>query len=370
MRTILPFLLLSYALGFAQSYDFKTKIDLDATPVISQGRTGTCWSFSSTSFLESEIMRISGKTIDISEMYTVRNTYPKKLENYILRQGKAQFSEGGLAHDVLNSISLDGLVPYQVFPGVQNPEEPHNHGELIAALQALAQTYVTNSSGSVHPKWRAATEAILDVYLGTKVEEFEYQGKRYTPKSFLAFTGIQPENYISITSFSHLPYQKTSVLTIPDNWSNGHFYNLSLDSFMQVIDQALEKGFTVELDCDVSEASFSSKNGIAVIPKNSKDIERAMTEIVPEKAIDQNFRQQEFENFNTTDDHLMHITGLAYDQKGNVYYKVKNSWGTDKNRTAFDGHVFFSESYMRLKSISITVHKDALSKEIAATLKL
>lgn len=353
-----------------EAYKFTTITDLEATPVISQGITGTCWSFSSTSFLESEIIRLTGKKIDLSEMYQVRNTYPLKAENFIMRQGKAQFSEGGLAHDVMNSAKRNGLVPEEAFTGLSAGQEKHNHAEMVAILEAMLKTYVDNPGRKLSEKWHAAINSVLDVYIGENIRNFTFEGKQYTPQSFLAMTKIKPEDYVNITSFTHAPFYSQFILNIPDNWSNGNFYNIPLDEMMAAIDNALEKGFTVELDCDVSEKTFSSRDGVAVIPENAENNIKALQGIYPEKKISQQYRQEEFENYATTDDHLMHITGMLRDQNGTKYYKVKNSWGTDETRTANDGYVYFSEAYMRLKAISVTVHKDALPKNTASKLNL
>ncbi len=353
-----------------QPYQFTELIDLEATPVISQGRTGTCWSFSSTSFLESEIIRLTGKQIDLSEMYTVRNIYPKKASNFVMRQGKAQFSEGGLAHDVMNSVKEFGLVPNEVFNGLSVSTDSHNHAELIAVLTAMVNTYAENPGRSLSPKWRTAIASVLDTYLGENPSQFSYNGKTYTPQTFVEMTKIRPEDYITITSFQQAPFYKPFILNIPDNWSNGSMYNVPLNDMMATIDAALENGFTVELDCDVSERTFSSKDGVAVIPASEENNIKALQGVYPEKEISQAYRQEQFENFATTDDHLMHITGTLKDQNGTIYYKVKNSWGTDPSRNANGGYVYFSESYMRLKTISIMVHKDAIPKEISEKLNL
>ncbi len=352
-----------------EPYKFNTVIDIDATPVISQGRTGTCWSFSTSSFLESEIIRLTGKRIDLSEMYQVRNTYPLKAQNYIFRQGKAQFSEGALAHDVINSVKQNGLVPFEAYSGLFVNEKAYNHAELAAVLKAMLDTYIKNPGGKLSNKWRKAVESMLDIYIGKKVESFTYDGKTFTPKEFLKETKINPDDYVTITSYTHHPFYSTFILNIPDNWSNGSFYNLQLDELITTIDHALEKGYTIALDCDVSERTFSSKDGVAVIPLQDNNL-KALQGIYPEKTITQEFRQKEFENYNTTDDHLMHITGLLKDQKGNKYYKVKNSWGTNPNRTTHNGYVYMSEAYVRLKAISILLHKDALPKELSKKLKL
>lgn len=359
----------SFVTHAQDTYQFTEIIDLETTPVISQGRTGTCWSFASTSFLESEIIRLTGKQIDLSEMYTVRNTYPLKAENFVMRQGKAQFSEGGLAHDVINSVRIYGLVPNQVFSGLNDNEENHNHAELVSVLESMLKTYVDNPGKKLSKRWKKAVASVLDVYLGSNPEAFMYEGVQYTPQTFLQMTNIVPDDYVTITSFTHKPFYADFILNIPDNWSNGSMYNVSLDEMMETIIYALQNGMTVDLDCDVSERTFSSKDGVAVIPDDKENNIKALQGVYPEMNITQEFRQEEFENYTTTDDHLMHITGMLVDQNGRNYFKVKNSWGTDETRNANGGYVYFSESYMRLKAISITVHKDGVPKKIAKKLK-
>lgn len=368
---LFPFaILFTLTLTAQEAYKFKTITDLEAMPVISQGVTGTCWSFSSTSFLESEIIRLTGKKIDLSEMYQVRNTYPVKAENYLMRQGKAQFSEGGLAHDVMNSVEKNGLVPEEAFSGLFTGETNYNHAEMVAVLEAMLKTYVDNPGRKLSSKWKAAIDGVLNAYIGKDVQNFTFEGKQYTPQTFLAMTKINPEDYVNITSFTQARFYSKFILNIPDNWSNGSFYNVPLNEMMATIDNALENGFTVELDCDVSEKTFSSKDGVAVIPDNAENNIKALQGIYPEKNITQEYRQAEFENYDTTDDHLMHITGMLRDQNGTKYYKVKNSWGTDETRNANGGYVYFSEAYMKLKAISVTVHKDALPKTMAKKLSL
>jgi bleomycin hydrolase len=367
MKTrFLSIALLSLAFNsYAQNYEFKTIKDIEATPILSQDKTGTCWSFSTTSFLESEIIRITGKKIDLSEMYTIRNTYPKKATNYVMRQGKAQFSEGGLNHDVINSARDFGLVPQSAYSGLIQDEATHNHSEMVAVLESMLKTYVSNPAKKLSPHWKESVSAILDIYLGKNVTEFAFEGKKYTPMTFLEMTKINPASYIAISSYTNQPFYKPFLLNIPDNFSNGLFYNLPLDEYIQNIDNALDNGFTVALDSDVSENTFSSKSGIAVIPANIEDEKTILTEIKPEKNISQEYRQQEFENLDTTDDHLMHIVGKVKDQNGNIYYKVKNSWGTNGKNNGF---VYMSIPYMRLKSISVLLHKDGLSKKTRSSL--
>ncbi|MFD1613811.1 C1 family peptidase [Gelatiniphilus marinus] len=351
-------------INYSQSYEFETVIDLETTDVISQGNTGTCWSFSVSSFLESEIMRKTGKKIDLSEMYTVRNTYPKKAWNYIMRQGKAQFSEGGLAHDVINSVADYGLVPNVAYSGLETDALRHNHAEMIAVLKGLLNVFIDNPGKQLSPKWKQVTESVLDTYLGKNISTFNYDGVQYTPKSFLEMTKIDPEDYISITSFSHKPYYSNFILNIPDNFSNGSFLNVELNDLVNITNTALKAGYSIALDCDVSEKTFSSKHGLAVIPKDEVNNKDALTKIMSEKTISQVLRQQEFENYNTTDDHLMHITGMLKDQNGTTYYKVKNSWGNNPDRVAHNGYIYMSEAYFKLKTISIMVHKDVVPKKI------
>lgn len=349
-------------IGFAQKYEFQTVKEMVCLPVISQDKTGTCWSFSTTSFLEAEILRIKGQKIDLSEMYTVRNTYPKKAYNYVMRQGKAQFGEGGLSHDVINSAMEYGLVPEEVYTG-KSTAAIHDHSKMVADLEAFLKTVV--SSKPFNANWKAEYNSYLDRYMGKNVVEFTYEGKKYTPKQFAASTGLDFSKYITITSFTHAPFHTKFILDIPDNFANGSFYNVPLDEFIYTIDSALDAGFTLALDADVSENTFSSKNGIAVIPANESDATTILSEIKPEKIITQELRQSEFENYNTMDDHLMHIVGKVKDQKGNIFYKVKNSWGKDSGK---DGFMYMSVAYIKLKAISVMLHKDGLNKKTASNI--
>lgn len=367
------FLLLVFAKPlsiFGQSYTFTTLVDLSSLPVISQDKTGTCWSYSTSSFLESEIIRMKGKKIDLSEMFQVRHTYVDKAENYIYRQGKAQFSEGGLAHDVFNSIQKYGLVPISSYSGLSTGVSIHQHTEMVAILEAMLKTYVENPAKSLSDKWRPAVNSVLDVYLGKAPETFTYEGSIYTPISFLTMTGIRASDYITLTSFTHQPFYTSFILNIPDNFSNGSMWNLPLTDWIQCIDVALDKGFTLVLDCDVSESGFSAKHGLAVVAAKDEDAQNILKEIKPEREVTDVLRQKGFESLTTTDDHLMHIVGKVKDQQGNIYYKVKNSWGKDASKVAFEGYVYMSIPYIKLKGISISLHKDGLSDKIQKSLSL
>ena len=221
-----------------------------------------------------------------------------------------------------------------------------------------------DDSNAYTSNWKTDVEQTLDFYLGDDVKTFSYEDKTYTPESFLEMTTLNPNDYVTITSFTHQPYYSNFVLNIPDNFSNGDFYNVTLDELVAISNHALNNGFSIELDCDVSEKTFSSKHGLAIVPAD--DSANALINVSPEKEISADYRQQEFENFNTTDDHLMHITGMLKDQNGKMYYKVKNSWG--KNGLGNDGYVYMSEAYFKLKTISIMIHKDALPDAIKAKL--
>ncbi|AOW19253.1 C1 family peptidase [Urechidicola croceus] len=360
----------TYTLEIDSKYQFRPYIDIEASSIKSQDKTGTCWSFSTSSFLESEIYRLTGKKIDISEMYSVRGTYERKAWNYVMRQGKAQFGEGGLGHDVINSLKTDGLVPESEFSGLIGNQTTHSHSQMVKEIQTILDAYIKNDIDSPYPNWKQTVDELLNENLGTEVNEFVFEGKVYTPKSFLEMTTINPNDYISITSFTHIPFYENFILNIPDNFSNGTYYNVPLDEFNSIAKQVLENGFSIEWDGDVSEKTFSPKYGIAVLPSNIENNTKSLTEIVPEMDVTQEFRQQEFENYNTGDDHLMHIIGIVTDQNGKLYYKIKNSWGTNSNRIGNDGYIYMSESYFKLKSISILIHKNALTQDLKQKLNL
>lgn len=351
-----------------QAYQFTPIIDIEASAVKNQGNTGTCWSYSASSFIESEIYRNTGTMIDISEMFTVRKTYDTKAWNYVMRQGKAQFDEGGLAHDVMNSIQLNGLVPETAYSGLLNNTENHDHSKIVPDIKAILDAYIDNDKRSEAKRWKIATDSILDAQLGKTPENFIYNGAAYTPMSFLEMTKLNTTNYITLTSFLQQPFYTSFILNIPDNFANGTFYNIPLEELVKTVDNALKKGYTLSLDCDVSEKTFSQKFGVAIVPKNKNNLEKSLIYIVEENSVSPEYRQQEFENFNTTDDHLMHIVGLAKDQNGTEYYKVKNSWGTEGDRIGNGGYVYMSKAFFRLKTISVMVHKDALESKLLKAL--
>lgn len=356
-----------------KGYLFVNEIHLGHTPVKSQDITGTCWSFSTTSFLESELLRMGKGPVELSEMYSVYWTYMAKADNYVRRHGATNFGEGSLSHDMINIASQYGLMPFSVYSGYMNSDSIYNHRELSALLKSNLETIVSNPNGQLSTAWLNAYQGILSAYMQTPPTEFNYEGNSYTPDSFRAYMGIEPEDYISITSFNHHPFYSEFILEVPDNWSNASYYNVELDELIATIDEALKNGFTLAWDADVSEKTWSRKKDIAIWPatpyKEMSKEEKAdlFEEVIPEMEVTQEIRQEGFDNYTTTDDHLMHIVGTAFDQNGNKYYLVKNSWGSERN---FEGFVYVSESYMRMKTIAIMLHKDGVSKELKSKLNI
>lgn len=356
------------------SYSFVKIIENPATPVKNQSRSGTCWDFAGISFLESELIRKGKGEYDLSEMYVVRQIYPLKAEKYIRYHGSSNFSMGGQAHDVTDAIKLGGIVPEEIYPGVIEGEESHNHRELDAMMKAFCNVIIKKRTGKISDVWQDACNAVLDVYLGEIPESFTFNGKEYTPVSFATELEINPDDYIELTSYSNYPYYKKVILEVPDNWTNSFYYNVPLNDLINVMNYALIHGYTFAWDGHVSGRDFSFDNGVAIIPQNEwkekSKSEKDNTGIIPEpqKQIDQEIRQKAFDNQTVNDQHLMHVTGLYNDQNGVKYYNTKNSWGTERND--FGGYIKMSEPYMRLKTIAIMIHKDALPPELREKLGL
>jgi bleomycin hydrolase len=334
-------------------FEFRVKYALACTPVTSQGSTGTCWSFSTASFMESELMRQGYSPVRLSEMYLVRQVYRDKALNYVLRRGKANFSEGALAHDYINMAARSGLVPYDVYSGRESEGAKHDHREMSALLTGLVESVVEMKSPS--PKWQQVFEQTLDTYMGPVPTEFQYNGEVHTPQSFAARVNFDRDDYVSLTSYTHHPFYESFVLEIPDNYSNGSFLNVPIDELIETIDRALEMGYTVTWDGDVSESTFSANRGVAVLPvEEGREALQGPTE---EIEVTQAMRQETFLNYETSDDHLMHLVGMAHDQNGKKYYMIKNSWG---DMGPLGGQLMMSEAYARLKTVSILLHRDVL----------
>ncbi len=355
-------------------YVFTIEKQLKATPVKNQYRSGTCWCFAMNSFLESELLRMFKGEYNLSEMFIVRNNYHDRAIDYVRYHGKKSFSGGAEAWDVLNVIKKYGIVPENVYPGLNYGTKKHVHGEMDAVLKASLDAVIENKNHKLTPVWINAFDRILDTYLGKVPEKFTYKDKKYTPKSFAKHLGLNPDDYITITSYTHHPFYTKFIFEGPDNWSLGSVYNVPLDELIETMDYAINKGYTIAWGSDVSEKGFSFKNGLAIVPeKDWIDMSKGEKDSVflfpcTEKNITQEMRQKSFDNYTTTEDHLMHITGIAKDQNGTKFYLVKNSWGTKRNK--YKGYFYASEAFVRYKTISILLNKKAVPEKIAKELGL
>ena len=354
------------------------------TSVKDQNKSGTCWSFSSTSFFEDEILRKTGKELDLSEMFTVRHCYADKAEKYIRMNGKLNFAQGGSCLDMPYVWDRYGIVPESVYAGLEYGEKKHSHYELEAALTGYLDGINKIPNKRPSTAWLKGFNAILDAYFGVLPETFEVDGKTYTPVTYAKSLGLDMADYVPLTSFTHHPFYKQFGLEVADNWLWGQYYNIPLDELKAIVDNAIENGYTVLWAADVSEGGFKWNEGFAVMPKERTEADMEGTELarwvkmsdkdrakkqfeingpVQEIEVTQESRQEMFDRQETTDDHGMEIIGTATDQKGNKYYKVKNSWDTNQ---IYDGFFYVSEPYLLAKTINIIVNKEAIPK---ATLK-
>lgn len=354
-----------------------------------QNKSGTCWAFSGISTLEDNIKRKSGKDVKLSEMYVVRNAYLEKAAKWMRMNGKINFAQGGSFPDVLNMSIRYGAVPEEAYPGLNYGEEKHSHYELAEALEAYLNAVLARGTknGKLSTAWLKGFEGILDAYLGKVPETFTYEGKTYTPQSFAKAIGLEPENFVNVISFTHLPFYENVMLEIPDNWAWTASRNVPMEEMLAITDNALEKGYTVMWAADVSEKGFRWTNGLAVLPEAKTDKDMTDTELsrwvklsdkdrenekykidgpAKEQTVTQQSRQKGFDNFETTDDHGMVIVGTAKDQKGNKFYKVKNSWDTNQ---IYDGYLYVSVPYFLAKTIGVGVHKDAIPANISKKFK-
>lgn len=370
-------------------YQFTAVKEIPCTPVKDQYRSGTCWSFSGLGFLEAEMLRLGKPTVDLSEMFVVYHSYSDKATKYVRLHGSLNFGAGGAFHDVTNVVKKYGIVPEEVYRGLNYGEEKHVHGELDRVLLDNVKAVVDNPNKKLTTAWHDAFDSNLDSYLGKLPEKFTYQGKEYTPQSFANdYVGLNMDDYVEITSYTHHPFYSKFIIEVPDNWSWDEVYNVPLNDLDEIIDNAVSSGYPVAWAADVSEKGFAtSKKGVAVIPvadkANMTDAEITKWEKMsdkekdeelyklskpgPEKTITQELRQVDFDDYQTTDDHGMLIVGTAKDQNGKLYYKVKNSWG---NYNDFNGFFYASKPYVEFKTMSIMVHKDAIPKNIRKKLNL
>lgn len=371
------------------SYKFTKIASLETTPVQSQGRTGTCWSFSALSFFESELIRMGNKNPGIlSEMYIARKAYESKAEKYLRMDGKINFSEGGAFHDIPFVIRKYGIVPQEVYTGLVNGEETYNHAEMFNVLDGIMNGVLTQSKtrgATVSRTWKVAINAVLDGYMGADPTEFMYEGKKYTPRTYANSLGLNMDDYVSLTSFTNFDEYSRCMLAIPDNWAWGESYNVPLPDLMTVVEEALKAGYTVAWGADVSEKGFSFKDGMGIAPVDQSTIKvtgsdnknfsdggadrtsNAFLEPVKEIEVTPELRQEGYDNKSTTDDHGMHIVGIYKDQTGKKFLLVKNSWGTGNYPK---GYLYVSENYFNWKTINIYLHKDGIPKGISKKLAL
>ena len=365
-----------------KGYQFTDIKRLPATSVKDQARAGTCWSWSGISFFESEMIRMGKEPIDLSAMYIVRHAYSDKATKFVRLHGSMNFAVGGAFCDVMHVIKNYGIVPMDVYKGLNYGEPNHAFGEIDDVLAGYVNAVIKNSNKKLSTAWKRGFDGILDAYLGEEPEKFEYKGKEYTPRTFAdEVVGLNMDDYVSLTSFTHHPFYSQFAIEVPDNWLWGMSYNLPIDELAQVMSNAIDNGYTFAWASDVSERGFqTSQPGVAVVPttdtKEMSGAEIAKWEAMPkgnqtpdafrqgpapEKEITQEMRQQEFDNYLTTDDHGMHVIGKAKDQNGTIYYIVKNSWN---QYNKFGGYFYASEPFMKYKTMNIIVHKNAIPKDI------
>ena len=342
-------------------HQFEIIKKVEASSVKSQGRTGTCWAFATTSFIEAEIMRMGKGEFDLSEMYFIRKDYPLKAQKFMRYHGQTNFGPGGLGHDALNTISKCGIMPESVYGGKLVDSTKYNHSEMHSILESMLKSVSVQKK--ISNLWMPAFNSVLDVYLGKLPTEFTFEENEYTPKSFAKSLEFNSEDYIEFTSYSHIPFYKKSNLEIPDNWSNSEYYNIQLNDLITLMNNSIDLGYSFLWDGDAGKDYFY-RSGYAVIPTD--DWEKS-DEPENEKVITQKIRQDAFDSFIATDDHLMHITGVAKNQNGTKFYYIKNSWGKEKG---YDGYWYMSESYARQMTISIMVHKNVIPKELKEKLNI
>lgn len=366
-----------------EGFVFTTVKENPITSIKNQNRSSTCWSFSSLGFLESELLRLGKGTYDLSEMFVVHHTMVDRAVNYVRYHGDAPFSPGGSFYDIMYCMKNYGLVPQEAMPGIMYGDSLPVHNELDAVAGAYVKAIGKGNFSKLTPVWKNGISAIYDTYLGKCPEKFTYMGTEYTPKSFAASLGINPDDYVSLTSYTHHPFYTQFAIEIQDNWRNGLSYNLPIDELMAVMDNAIRTGYTFAWGSDVSEQGFT-RDGIAVMPDAARGAELTGSDMarwtgmtatdkrkeltsrpLPEVEVTQEMRQVAFDNWETTDDHGMVIYGIAKDQTGKEYFMVKNSWGLSGK---YKGIWYASKAFVAYKTMNILVHKDAVPAEIKAKL--
>lgn len=361
-------------------YFFSIVKDLEDTEVQNQNKTSTCWSFSALSFLESELIRSGKGKHKLSEMYIVRKAYEEKADRYVRMHGSTSFAQGGAFHDIPFVIKKYGIVPQDAYQGLNYGDSMHNHNEMEAILKGILDAVIANKQGKLTPSWKKAYNAVLDAYLGEVPKTFLYQGVSYTPESFAKFLALDMNDYVIVSSFTHHPFYEKFVLEVPDNWLWDQVYNVPLAEMMDAMKFAIMNNYSVGWAADVSEKGFSFRDGLAIVPLNESDLKVKGTDSKgfnnagaekfgtqfdtpgQEKIITQELRQLAFDNYETSDDHGMHFTGLVKDQNGAEYFIVKNSWGTKYNDC--DGYFYASFPYVAYKTLNFLVHKDGLPKSL------
>lgn len=357
-------------------FKFTPVIDLEATPVKNQGSSGTCWSYATTGFVESEMLRMGKEPIDLSEMFTVRMTYLEKAEKYVRLHGNLNFAQGGASPDVLYVLKKYGAVPQEAYQGLNYGTDINDHAEVERVLKSILDAVLKSGTQKITNNWKASIEATLDSYFGKYPAEFTYKGKTYTPRTFAdQVVGVNADDYVQLTSFIYQPMYKPVFVEVPDNWLWATAYNVSLDEMIATMYNSLDKKYTISWATDVSEKGFSLKNGVAVVPEKDwskmTDEEKKSMFNGPqaEKKITPEIRQAAYDNWETQDDHGMLITGISQDQNGKKYFIVKNSWG-DRANDFKAGYIQASESFVRYKTISVLVHKNAIPKDLAKKIGL